>query len=289
MAKKKGDKDRNLERQLENLLQGLGLGGDYTFLIDKAVREDWSFLEFETALRHTPRFQRDFRGIFERGTNINPFLSPGNNLGEAIRNYRQLEFSYGQVLRNFGRGLTSGAMETLLGGAVSPDELGTRLEAIRRVRDIPGLADAFNQQLRDAGLKTLDRLGLFRFVAGASSREFYDAYEAAQLRVSGIDIRRGAAAGIARETELSPEDIAELARQIRAYRGDIGPELAEAGITEADIARFETGQNTRLGPILQGIIANRRALGRRVPGPQPRRGAGGGLAIYPEEQPLSAL
>lgn len=282
--------ERKKRRNIQQLVAGLGLGGDFETIIAKAVQEDWTTTEFLRALTRSGQFRRRFPGLIQRG-GIAPFLSPipselsVSNLATAIRNWYSLQNAYTQGLRGFQMEVTPRRMALLIQGQVSPEELTSRALAVETVQRTPGLEAQFNDVLRAAGKKTLDKQGIFRFVARAAPRDFYDIYEAAQFGAQlGFGAQEALAAGRAAGAPGQAANVQGLIDFVRANRADIGPELAREGITDLDLIQLESGTDPRgIRQRLETLVANRRALGQFAPGFQARRGAGGGVAIFPEE------
>ena len=284
---------KDQQRQdISSLFAGLGLHGAFTNLIDRAIREDWSQTEILQALIHTPQFRNRFPGLI-MGGQIAPFLSPlpsavsASNIGAAIRNYYTLKNTYTQALRGYDFKLTDKLFGTLIRRQVAPAEFATRVQAVEAVRANPGLMDAFNAELKASGRPPLDEVGMLRFAAKLAPKDFYDIYEAAQLRSTvGLNLSADEALAAAKNlgTPGQNTDLSQIIAQVRLLRPDIGPELDRAGITDADLVQLEGGFDPRnLGPQLQSILANRRATGAFVPGYQARRGPAGGVSVYQQE------
>jgi hypothetical protein len=287
----KNDKG-HLKNQLENLLGGLGLGGDYSFLIDKAIRGQFAETDFLVRLVHSPSFKRTYPGLIEKG-NIAPFLSANpsafttGNLGSAISKYNSLSNAYRQVLRGYDMDLGPAKIALLIKGQKSPEEFAANINILNTVRSNPGLQDLYNQELRAAGKKPLDEQGFYRFLAGTAPKDFYDIYEAAYLRNSGLNLGANQALSTARQLGAPGQqmDLNQLIASVYASKNDIQPELDRQGISDTDLALLAGGSDTRnLTPVLQQLVAQKRARGTPVPGYQSRRGTGGGPSLYgPEE------
>jgi hypothetical protein len=298
MPDRKPDKKHHkghLRNQLDNLLSGLGLGGDYSFLIDQAIRNQFSETEFLVKLVHAPTFQHKYPGLIQRG-NIAPFLSDNpsafttGNLGSAISKYNSLSNAYHQVLRGYDIELTPNKIALLIKGEKSPEEFAAGINIINTVKQNPGLQEIYNQELRAAGKPPLDPQGFFKFLAGAAPRDFYDIYEAAYLRNQGLNLGAGQALQTARAIGAPGQqvDLNALVGDVFRFKNDIQPELDRQGISDSDLALLASGSDTRnLTPVLQGLIANKRATGSQVPGYQSRRGTGGGVSLYGPEDSQS--
>jgi hypothetical protein len=292
---KKDDKG-HLKDQIENLLSGLGLGGDYSFLIDHAIRKQFSETDFLVKLVHSPSFQRTYPGLIQKG-NIAPFLSANpsafttGNLGSAISKYNSLANSYKQVLRGYDIDLTPQKIALLIQGQKSPEEFATDINVITTVNQNPGLHSLYNQELKAAGKPGLSEQGLFQFLKGTAPKDFYDIYEAAYLRNAGLNLG-GAKGALQTARGLGAPgqqvDLNQLVGDVFRFKNDIQPELDRQGISDTDLALLASGSDTRnLTPVLQQLIAQKRARGTPVAGYQSRRGTGGGPSLYGAEDTQS--
>ena len=233
---------------------------------------------FEAAIIGSRQFDRMFPNI----------KRADGSLRMAPAEYRTLQEAYQEIGFDFGIGVNNFRMGLLIEGGVSPEEFARRAQAIQNVRGNPGLRDAFNDQLRLAGISPLDEQGFFRYVAGAAGPEYYDAYEGALLATSGLNITMEQAQFAAKKIGQpgEPIDVASLVRDVKALLPDAGPELMQLGITDADLVQLSAGIDPRnIGPQLQTVVANRRAQGSFVAGSPLRQGTGGGLATLPEDVP----
>lgn len=256
---------------------GLGGAGEWNDLIDKAIRENWSDAQFINAIYASGMFDRMFPGI----------KRPDGTLRMDVSSYRKLMDTYSSVAQDYGVEINKFRMGLLLDQQVSPDELATKLQAIQNVRANPGLEQTFNAQLKEMGMAPLDAQGWFRFVAGASSPDFYDAYEAALLR-SSTGLNLGSAVNTARSIGAPGQvtDVASLVQQARMMKADIGPELAAQGITDDDLIKLEAGVDPKgIAAKVSTIINQRRARSSYVPGSYTRQGTGGGPALYEPIKP----
>lgn len=262
-----------------NLINDVGVGDNsFNDLINQAIIEQWTPEQFQAAIYASAQFARMFPGI----------VRPDGSLRMDATQYRQLAESYAATGRAYGVDVNYYRVGLLINGAVSPTEFQTRIQALANIRDNPGLQSSFNEELKTMGLSPLDDQGFFRLMAGAAPKDYYDAYEAAQLRqASGLTFTPLEAATAARGVGQAgvPADIQSLVAQARQLHSDIGPELQQAGITDAYLVQLESGVDP-LGkaPQLQTIVANRRGQGAFVPGSYAQQGTGGGPAIYPSEQ-----
>lgn len=275
----------------EQALSDLGLEGEYSRLIRLAVVNGWTQTEFLTHIAATRQFRRQFPGLIVDGE-INPGFAAGGNLLVAIDRYNQMAFQYEQMAGEYGVKVTRQLRGALVKNNVAPEEFQRRLQVNESIRSNPNLINAINEQLKAFGKAPLDAMGFRQFIAGTGNRDFYDIYEAARLRQAGLNISPLEAGELARSIGEpgAPANLEQTIAQVKAYRADIGPELARQGITEADLITIESGQDPKGQLVmLQSILANRRALGTFVPGTYAQRGAGGGLATLPTEGAPSAL
>lgn len=294
---KKGGKkgNKNLKDHLQNLLGGLGLGGEFSFLIDRAVRGQMTPTDFLVRLVHTNTFRRQYPGLMNKGE-LAPFLSDNpsafsvENLGSAIAKYNSLTNAYELALRGYDIKLTPQLIGELIRGQKSPDEFATDINIVNTVNHNPGLKDIWNQELVAAGKEPMDEFGLFKALKGVAPKDFYDIYEAASLRNAGLNLTSEQALQTAQGIGApgQPADLSQLVSDVYRFKNDIQPELDRQGIGDADLALLASGQDARnLTPVLQGLIANKRARGTPVYGYQGRRGSGGGVATAPEEDVTS--
>ena len=291
----------NLRNQLSGLLSGLGLGGSYSLLIDRAIRQDWDAQEFLTALTKTKEFRRSFPGLLTGGR-INDFLAGGRdsitagNLGGAIARYKQLQESYEDVLQARGYSwfrLTRGRLRQLINGETSVDEFGQRLQVWNTLRENPELMSQFNSVLKAGGKKTLDQVGFMRFLQNPmAQRDLYDYYEATRFVNSGLFGSREAL-GLARSIGVPGEvtNVDELVRKIREDIGFVGPELERQGVDRVQLANFLANPGTDPNNIAgryNTIVANRQNLGQQRQGGSPQQiGPGGGLVTQRERETQS--
>lgn len=284
----KHQQQKKNKEAISHALSGLGIGATgFQHLVDMAVRNDWPSQRFLEELKTSKRFQRMFPGLVVQGGQINPFL--GNSLAQAVGNYRKIAFTYKQTARGLFN-LSDRMIGEFIQKGISPDEFGTRIEAIAKVKSNPGLMDIYNQELKAMGRSPLDEIGFLKFTAGAASRDFYDIYEASYLRSQGLNIDANQALGVAKAigTPGQMTDLSQLLSDVYRFKNDIQPELDRNGITDSSLALLAAGGgDPALTPVLQGLVAQKRATGTQVPGYQTRRGTGGGAAYQPDEEPTS--
>lgn len=282
-------------KELAQALKALGIDGNFMELIDAAVRGDWSTQQFVVRLTRTEAFRTKFPGLIKNG-NLNPDLVGARDvgitvtsLGTAIRAYETAWQGYTEIAKNYGYGpVPREKLGLLIREGVSPDEFGTRLQAIRTVKMNPEAFDAFREQAKLAGVNMQPK-DLFKFAAKTADKKFYDIYEAAQLQLS-IGLEPDQAKRLARGAVGTPgqlTDIEELVATVRQNLRYVGPELAAQGITAPKLVKILANPSAFPKEIdmLRQTVATRRSLtssplpqgGYLSPGP------GGGPRLYPEE------
>jgi hypothetical protein len=277
------------------VLGELGVRGNLTALVRRAVIQGWTEDEFASHLVRTQVFRRMYPGLIDFATGqIQADFSGGQGFSAAVLKVATAKYTAGYddfqaVARRLGVKAPRKEMFALaVRSDVSIEEFGTRLSAIESVRSNPGLLDQFNEQLKLAGKKPLDKLGFYKFVAGASAPDFYDTYQAATLRAQGLSLSAEEAADVARkmDSSLSPNmDLGKLVGEIRKLGSDIGPELRQAGITDADLVLLAAGQDPKgQGRQLEQIASQRRALGQSGQGVYAQQSSSGGMSIFGEDE-----
>jgi len=270
-------------------LSDFGISAGFQFLVDQAIRNQWTASEFEQHLVRSRSFQKLYPGLVDADGNIQSTLAAGSqNLQAAVNKYKVLRDQYSLVAREFpGIKLNAQKIGALIGNQVSVDEFARRSSALSQVRTNPGLKDLFNEELKALGKPPLDDIGWMKFMAGASGRNFYDIYEGAVLRAQGLNLTAEEALAAARSVGApggGPADLGGIIAQVRSLKSDIAPELAREGITETDLIQLAGGSDPKgLTPILERLVAQRRALKGYSPGVQGSRGTGGGLSLYPDQ------
>lgn len=259
------------------IIAGLGLAdGLFQPMIDQAIRNGWSGERLRAAILQSPQFEYLFPGIKRED----------GSLRMTAGEYRQIADSYTAIAKEFGLNLSRQRVGFLVSGAVSPQEFYQRVAALDKVRTNEGLRESFNEQLGQFGLKPLDQQGWFKFLAGVGGKDYYDVYEAAQLRASGLNIDSASARTVAQSIgdAGSPLDIGSLVSEARTALADIGPELLREGITDADLVQMAAGYDPKgLEPKLRTILANRRATGAFVPGSR-ATSSGEGTTVFTRDQ-----
>lgn len=280
---------------LNSLLGGLGLHGNYSLLIDRAIRNDWDATEFIQALIKTKAFKQSFPGLITNGR-INDFIANGRdsissgNLSSAISNYKRLQEGYqdvAEVQGLTGYKITPQRMKAILKAELSPDEFGERARIQNAVNTNPQLAEWYNRVRKEAGLKPVDKVGLFKDILNKSS-QFYDLHEAAKLGLSGLGYTPKDALALAKGIGQSGTyaNVDELVGAVREHLHDIGPELDRQGIGLTKLTSWMANPGVDPDDIaskVKTLIANRRATGQRQVGSFARQGSGGGIAIREEQ------
>lgn len=288
--------DKAQRKALRDALKSLGIDGNFLELIDAAVRGDWSVQEFTVRLTKTEAFRNKFPGLIQNG-NLNPDLVGGRDVGvsasslaSAIRAYETAWKGYTEIAKNYGYGgIGRDKLSLLIRNGVSPDEFGTRLQAILTVKRNPEAFDALKQQAKLAGVPMQPK-DLFRFAAKTADKKFYDIYEAAQLQTQiGLDPK--VAARLAKNAVGVPgqlnQNFDEIISYVRQNLQRIGPELAAQGINAAKLVKVmaNPGSFAKEMDIISQAVATRESLyGRGGSGAiYAEQGAGGGPSLYNDE------
>lgn len=281
-------------------LQQYDLGPGFNQIIEHAVRNQWNQGEFEHHLVLSKPFQRLFPGFVDHKTgHVATFLLGAGTLQSQIHTYKTLRDQYEHVASLYpGVKVTKDLIGMMISGEVSPDEFAARAQADVALKQNPNLLAAFNQQLKESGQLgliggPLDAQDMLKFLAGAAAPKLYDAYEAAQLRASGLGLSPGEAAAAAQGIGKSgsPTDVSQIIFQTKSALGDIGPELERSGISLNEVIGSYAAQGmdaAGIGIKLNQLADQRRALGGYVAGGQARKGAAGGVALY-EDQAASGV
>src|SRR5262249_8408059 len=149
--------------------------------------------------------------------------------------------------------------------------------------------DFFSDALKASGVHGVDtQREVYRLAAGVSERRFEDIYESARIAAAGLgNVKEGLA--IAKTVGQPGEqvDIGKLISNVRDNLTYIGPELQQAGISNADLLRFFS--NPEAEPDLAGrinsIVAARKSVASNQGlGYRAQQGAAGGIATYEPEQ-----
>ena len=263
-------------------LLGLGIStSPFQALIDQAVAESWTASQLQNAIIASPEFEAMFPGI----------KRPDGSLRMSAVEWRQIAEAYYQIGRDYRINIGPAQVGMLLSGDKSPNEFLQQARIAREYMDNPNMLADYNAVREARGMAPLDEQTFFNGLASQTKPEFYDDYEATRiLGTGGLDIDARGALGVAQAIGTPGEftDLRQLAQDVRDIKRDIGPELLQAGITDADVLKLEGGVDERgIAPSVRAIIANRRAQGRFVPGSAARTGAAGGAATLPEDRPES--
>ncbi len=239
---------------LASILRGFGLNPDaFGDLIHQAITEQWSPAQFQSELYASPEFSDMFPGIFNRDGSLK--MTPA----------QYLQMSYGDggyvdIAREWGLRLNRDKIGELIGGNVSPTEWAFRAE----VKWTAENDEVFGREFARVSGIDFSRKDWFDAVAGKTTNELTDLYEAAFLRSRGLDIGgRQGALDVARQIGAEGErvDLNKLVSQVRQIQDFVAPELRAAGITEADLTVLEAGSDPRnLQGKLDQILRNRQAL-----------------------------
>lgn len=277
------------------LLASLGITGNLTALVRKALIQGWSTDEFASRLIQTNAFRHAFPGLvnWKTGQIDGNFAgatgSISRDLLAAANKYNQGYDDFTNLAKRFGiKAPNKRVFAATIRNDISLEEFGVRLQARQTLKQNPGLLDAYNEVLKASGQKPFDEIGMLKFLAGAQASKFYDTYEAAQLKAAGFQLDTQAALRAAKAIGEpgKPMNIEPLIAQVQATLSDIGPEAARQGLSleETIVSLAKGGQDAAgIGNTLRALMNQRRALGTYQPGIQAQRGAGGGLAQYTDE------
>ena len=295
-GKKGGGKIRNAAG---NLLDQLGIPGNFQKLVRRAVLQGWDADEFAMALIRTRGFKQAFPGLVNKGRLHIDF---GGGAGasatlQAVTNYRTGFDNFQAVANSVGYG--GKITEKLYGFAVrqdvSPEEFGKRLQLINILDTNPGLLDMVNEQRTFDGLTPYANESELLKAAATNSPDFVDHYQAAYLRSQGLELDAGAAANLARtfDSPLEPNmNLGFLVAQVRAEKSKFLPELREAGITDEDLFLMATGSDPGGKSLQLQQIYSRKQLQAQTAqqhegSRQGSRSSTGGFSLFPEDEPQS--
>lgn len=273
------------------LLNQLGIRGGLQDLVRKAIIQGWSADMFADALIHTKQFKQAFPGLVQNGGIAIDFGggAGASSLVQAVSRYRQGFDDFQGVAKDLGmNGFNKQGFALAIKNEISLDEYAARLQVEKTVRDNQQLLGAFNEQLKLMGKKSLDEMGWKKFLAKAGSSDLYDAYEAAYLKTSGLNISAEQAQGIAKNIGAPGQpgtDLAGLVAFVNQIKPDIAPELARAGITDSDLVQLRAGVDPKnQAPLLQQLVDRRRALGQQRQNAYSSTSDSGGFSLYQEDQ-----
>jgi hypothetical protein len=272
------ESDVHQKGELSAMLRGLGLSPTaFDALIDEAVRFDWTPEQFESRLYLSRPFQNAFPGIVREDGSLR--ISPVE--------YRQIRDAVFKIAGDYGVRMDNKRFGLLVENNKSPIEFASIAEVFRAAELTDGFRVAFNEQLKAAGQgQQLSSQDWFNMLAGEAPAEVNDLYEAARLTSAGLDITVEQARLAAKQIGPVGEavDTAALISEVRRNKQFIGPELAAAGITDADLAVLASGADPRgVLPTVEQIFRNRQALAGPVARPVTAAGAAPGrVGLYPE-------
>lgn len=242
------------KNDLNDVLQGYGLKPAlFSGLIDQAIREDWSDTHFLAMIYQSEPFQKSFPGIMrdDGSLKMTPF------------EYLQLSDQYKHIAEDYGINMSRQRIGMNIAGDVSPDEFNDRALIFRAYQRTPELRAQVDAILSHNQQAKLDNVGYYKWLAGKSQGQVVDLYEAARLQQQGLDLGpHPLAVARALGTTGQITDTAALAAQVKQVSDFVGPELAAAGITQADLTLLEGGapDEKNISSSLQQILRNRQAL-----------------------------
>lgn len=253
---------------------------DFDGLISEAVRNDWTLEEFQARVYGSREFRQTFPGIFSNDGSLK--MTP-----LEYQNQIYGPDGYADMAREYGIKFDRDRFGRLIGGNTSPTEWAYRLGVVQKAKATEPYRQAFEQQLKIAGgNKGMDPSEWARFIEGKTNRFVESVYTAASLDAAeGLNLNARSAKDLAKQLQTQTfdpttpgedYDINAVIGAIRQNRDLFGPELADAGITDADIALLEVGYDPRnVGQTLATIARNRTGLtyGGNFNPASPRRGA----------------
>lgn len=245
--------------ELDYVLKGYGLDpSQFTGLIDAAIRGQWTPDEVTSHIYASPVFKNTFPGIFNNDGSLK--MAPSEYLNMIYG-----ESGFNDIAKSYGINLTRNKAGELISNDVSPTEFSFRANVFTLAKSNDAYHQSINQILKQQGQSPLSQQDWFKHVMGQSDARVENLYEAATLNAAqGLDINAKQALAAGKQIGANPLDQVDLrtvvqqATQIKAF---IGPELASAGITDADLAVMQSGSDPKnLQTQLQQIIRNRQAL-----------------------------
>lgn len=294
MAPKKKNK-KGFRDDAAQLLASLGVKGNLTDLVRRAMVQGWSMDEFASNLIQTKAFRNAFPGLVDWKTGqLKVDFSNGagfsaTGLLQAAGNYNRGYDDFNAVAGRLGmKDVSRRLFAQAVTHDISVDEFGQRLQIIQNLKANPNLLEQYNEQRKFMGLKPMTKGEMMKGIA-TKSPNFYDPYQAAVLAGQlGFSAADAAAVAQGIDSGLNPNlDLASIANSARQAWGDIGPEAMRAGISLADITILAAGSDPKgIATKLEGLSANRKAQ-RATPGTYAQQTSTGGLSIYPEEEQAS--
>ena len=257
---------------LAGILRGFGLAPKlFDNLIHDAIVGQWTPQQFEAELYGSGEFHDAFPGIF----------NPDGSLQMSPAEYLRLAYGdggYVDIGREFGIKLDRERIGALIAGRKSPAEWAFDAQVLQQAKQTEVFRQSFNAVLQAKGKDPLSKGDWFDFIAGRSQRQVEDLYQASSLVAGeGLSVSPSEAIAAAKQIGQPGEtvDLRQLVSEVNAIKDFAGPELAAAGITDADLAVLQAGADPRnLRGALEQIVANRKALVGAGLG-------GGGAATFP--------
>lgn len=277
------------------LLASLGVKGNLTDLVRRAMVQGWSMDEFASNLIQTKAFRNAFPGLVDWHTGqLKVDFSNGagfsaTNLLQAAGNYNRGYDDFQAVANrvNYSGRISRTLFAEAINKDMSVEEFGQRLQIIQNVKANPDLLAQYNEQRKFMGLKPMTQGEMLKGIASKSAN-FYDPYQAAYLS-SQLGFSTADAAKVAQgmDSGLSPNlDLAAIANSAKQAWGDIGPEAMQQGISLADVTLLAAGADPKgVATVLERLSAQRRV--KSGPGTYAQQTQTGGTSIYPGEEEVS--
>lgn len=163
--------------------------GEYANLLDLAIRKGWSRAELHNQISNSKVFKKSHPGIHDEAGNLK--MTPDE--------YKAQKNAYNQAAHSMGlHNLSGDQIGELIQKDVSAQELGDRLEAIKRIQEYKPALQQFKLALESRGIDTKDlnlnnneKLG--DFILGLGPKRFYSIWENTQVGTAaynaGADIK----------------------------------------------------------------------------------------------------
>ena len=255
------DHNRDVAKgELAGILRGYGLDPQlFNDLIREAVMNQWSPAQFTAELYGSDEFAAAFPGIF--GPDGSLKVTPG----------QYLQMAYGpngfvDIAEDFGLKLGPRKIGQLFEGNVSLDEWAFRAMVLTDAKENEVHRQNYNAVISAMGGEPLSKGDWFSHFAGYSTAKVENMFEAASLYgAPGLEISAPeavkAAKAIGAVSPMAQVDIEALVQAAQQNKDIVGPELAAAGITDADLAVLAAGSDPKgIRPLFEQIVRNRKLL-----------------------------
>lgn len=233
---------------------------DFDNLVNEAISEKWTPEQYKQALYDSPKFQQEFPGYFRED---------GSTVFADGAQYKDTYEQYIHVAAQYGEKVSKEQFAGLMYNDIDPGEFSERLNVTDRIstlaKESPGGLEGFQKTLKELGIGDGSLKDVFEFASNSKLPEMYDAYEAVQIKAGGLNVSSADALGISKliGDGTGAEDLKGVIGSIKEHRTDISPEMAEAGITEADLLKARAGgvDSKNVEALIKQKVAQRRAFG----------------------------